>query len=138
MVIRGYSFSEFDNPWDLPVAVLKNGAIIWEEEKLSSLSYDVIAGRPRLIAQENYEKKMNASHEEVIYETPSVIREFRIRGRVSKVSYIAKVREYSNNTFEGVVEDKLGNVLFPFTASTESEIYEVIERDMYGWIEENC
>lgn len=128
------SLSKFrdSRPENLPVAILVNGAAIWNESDIKD--WNLVVYTPRKNREEQIRAEREAMVANISVEEPVVIYEGFNRGRVRGYGYRYSYKEYSDGTFEAVVTDKNKNVLFPISGSVNN-ISEVIMSAVDEWLD---
>ena len=132
---------DYSEPRNNPVAILRNGAYLWDNESLSKVDTWQIAMRPRALAEEaarNAASKAEAEAEEYSVSAVAertVVRSCITTGNVSGVAYMADVTEYSDGTFSAEVLDEYGNYLFPCSGDINN-VSGIIAEAIEGFIAE--
>lgn len=121
-----------DNHLSLPLAVLRNGAWLWNQEQVDGCSSWDIVAYPRAMKESQLKAEyeaMGKDAEDQVEAQVSVVFEGTTRGRARGLSYKAAYKELSDGTFTAIVRDKQGNDLFPCSgnmASMNDVIYNAV------------
>lgn len=124
----------YSEPWKNPVAILCNGAHLWDQaaaEKLAAEDPFAVIMWPRRRAEQAAEAEEEFLRRQPVIKLPTITRQYYVPGKAGEFGeYRADVTEYSDGRFEARVYLTNDFVLVSGQVDASASMTEVINREI--------